>query len=134
MNLARKLLSMDVSKYKELKTGEIMSNALSEALDEKVIVAIKQLDDERLYYFQSMMARSDGTADISQIRDVMALICAEGVTDPDLGSTDLQKYFGAASPKDLAKILFKGDDLINIGTAISGLSEYTYEEKEDLKN
>jgi hypothetical protein len=57
---------------------------------------------------QAMMFDKKGRQDLSQARTVSKLIVLEGVIEPNLKDDSLQKHFGAATPKDLIDILFKG--------------------------
>lgn len=137
MNLARKLLTIDANMYKELKKGTVIVKNLSNALGEEVSIEIRQLDDDRMNELQCMMLDADGTVNFVAGREIYAMICAEGVTDPCLADDELQKHYGAATPAELAKILFKGDDLQEVADAISNLAssidEVTIEKKSTMK-
>lgn len=137
MNLARKLLTIDAAKYKELKTGKFLVKGLSAELGEKVEIEIKQLDDDRAFELQCNMIRDNGEVDFLAARDVYALICAEGVTEPNLADVELMKHYGAATPAELAKILFKGDELQEVADAISNLGNTAFDdgisEKKSMK-
>ncbi|WP_455714672.1 phage tail assembly chaperone [Anaerosporobacter sp.] len=137
MNLARKLLTIDANIYKELKKGTVIVKNLTQALGEEVSIEIRQLDDDRMNELQCMMLESDGSVNFAAGRDVYAMICAEGVIDPCLADDELQKHYGAATPAELAKILFKGDDLQEVADAISNLAssidEVSLEKKSTMK-
>lgn len=132
-SLTEKLLSIDRSKLEEVQTGDIEIKRLSKMFGEPFIVKCKEVDGDRMIDLQSMLLGKDGTVDSSKSRDVFALICCEGVVEPDLTNKELQSHFNAASPKDLAKKLFKGVDLMNVGDKIATLSNYV-DDEEETKN
>ena len=78
-----------------------------------------------------------GNANFAKAYDVNALLVVEGVVEPDLKSKDLQKHFKAATPKELAKILFPGGELTDVANKITELSGFTQSEseiEEEVKN
>ena len=82
--------------------------------------------------------------DGSKIYDAHAMIVVKGCVEPNLKDKELQKYYNAASPKDLAKILFPGGELTKISERIGALSGFGTNEDdkegkkgieyEDIKN
>lgn len=133
MSLAEKLLALDAAKYKEKQTDTLEIKRLSKLTKEPFIVTIKEVDSERMQELQAMMLDSNGKVDYTKARTVNAILCAEGVIEPDLGDAKLQKHFGAASAKELAEIIFKGADLGKVADALVNLGNFT-EEEEEIKN
>lgn len=131
MSLTEKLLALDAKKYKEKQTGQLEIKRLSELTGEPFIVKVQEVDADRLGEIQAMMFDKKGRQDLSQARKVSKLIVLEGILEPDLKGENLQKHFGAATPKELADILFKGNELTNIADKIATLSGFTDEEEEE---
>ena len=66
-----------------------------------------------------------------------SLIVVEGVTEPSLKDAELQKHFGAASPVDLAQILFPGGELTSVFNEVAKLSGFIEDDdelEEEVKN
>lgn len=134
MSLTEKLLALDAAKYKEKKTDTIEIKRLSELIGEPFIVKVQEIDDNRMQELQAMLLTSKGRVDYTQVRKVNALMCCDGVIEPDLSDEKLQKHFGAETPRELAEILFKGADLGNVSDLITKLGNYTDDEDEEIKN
>ncbi len=135
MSLTEKLLSLDVNKYKEKKTADIEIKRLSELIGEPFIVKVQEVDSGRMQEIQAMMFDKKGNYDISQARKINILACLEGVIEPNLKDETLQKHFGAASPKDLIEILFKGTELTKVSDTIAKISGFVdSSEEEEIKN
>ncbi len=134
MSLTEKLLALDAAKYKEKKTDTIEIKRLSKLTGEPFIVKIQEVDDNRMQELQAMLLTPKGKVDYTQVRKVSALLCCDGVIDPNLGDEKLQKHFGAATPRELADILFKGTDLGEVADAITSLGNYTDADEEEIKN
>lgn len=130
MSLTEKLLAVDAVKYKEKKTDKLDVKRLSEVIGESFAVTIKEIEDDRIQELQAMMLDKSGNIDYSQIRKVNALLCVDGVIEPNLKDETLQKHFGAATPKELAEILFKGADLGRVADAIIKLNNFTDPDEE----
>ena len=133
MSLTEKLLAVDVAKYKEKKTSTLEIKRLSEVVGEPFIIKIQEIDDERLQELQAMILTDNGKVDYTKTRGINALLCVESVIEPDLRDVKLRTHFGAATPKELAEILFKGDDLGMVADAILALNNYG-DGEEDKKN
>ena len=89
--------------------------------------------------FASLLATSKDKKDridASKLYKAQSLIVAEGVQEPSLKDQELQTHFGAASPAELATILFPGGELIDIYSEIATLSGYGDDEDtdEEVKN
>ena len=133
MSLTEKLLAVDVAKYKEKKTSTLEIKRLSKVVGEPFIIKIQEIDDERLQELQAMILTDNGKVDYTKARGVNALLCVESVIEPDLRDVKLRTHFGAATPKELAETLFKGDDLGMVADAILALNNYG-DGEEDKKN
>lgn len=120
MNLIDKLLQIDKKKITEKKEKTYESGRMQELIGDSEIV-IREIDPERLSELQcNAVDGKTGTADLSKVYGVNLLITTEGVVNPDLKNKDLQQHFGAASPKELAKLLFKSE-VMEIAEAITEL-------------
>lgn len=134
MSLTEKLLALDAKKYKEKATGEVEIKRLSKMVGEPFIVKVKEVELERLQELQAMGFDKKGNFDISKSRDINLLTICAGIVEPQL-TDELQKHFGAASPKELANILFKGVDATIIADKIAEISNIVPPEEEtETKN
>jgi hypothetical protein len=131
MSLTEKLLALDAKKYKEKQTADVEIKRLSELIGEPFIVKVQEVDSERMQEIQAMLFDKKGRPDMSQARKVNTLIVLEGVIEPNLKDENLQKHFGAATPKELAAVLFKGDELTNVANEIAIISGYAIDEEEE---
>ena len=65
------------------------------------------------------------------------MIVVDGLVEPNVRDNELQKHFGAATPKDLVKILFRGAELTSLAdkiTELSGFSKSDTAVEEEIKN
>lgn len=132
MSLTEKLLAMDAKKYKEKATDKLEIKRLSKMTGEPFFVTIQELDDDRFQEFQAMLLNDKGKVDYSQVRKINALMCVDGVIEPSLKDEGLRKHFGAATPKELAEILFRGNDLGMVADAIANINNFDSED--EVKN
>lgn len=135
MSLTEKLLALDAAKYKEKQTATIEIKRLSELIGEPFIVKVQEVDSDRMQEIQAMLFDKKGRYDVSQARKVNKLVVLEGVLEPNLKDDKLQKHFGAATPKDLVEILFKGIELTTVADKIAEISGFIEAEaEEEIKN
>jgi hypothetical protein len=135
MSLTEKLLALDAAKYKEKQTAAIEIKRLSELIGEPFIVKVQEVDSDRMQEIQAMLFDKKGRYDVSQARKVNKLVVLEGVLEPNLKDDKLQKHFGAATPKDLVEILFKGIELTTVADKIAEISGFIEAEaEEEIKN
>ena len=111
MSLVDKLMAIDKGKFAEGQTGELQAKRLSEILGEPVVIKVKALSGDQYTDITTRLVDKRGNADFSKSYDVNALLVVEGVVEPSLKDKDLQAHFGAATPKELAKLLFPGGEL-----------------------
>ena len=131
MSLTEKLLAVDVAKYKEKKTDTMEIKRLSNIVGEPFIIKIQEIDDDRLQELQAMLLDGNGNVDYSKNRMVNALLCVESVINPNLRDEKLRKHFGVDTPKELAELLFKGNDLGRVAEKILSLNGYGTDEEEE---
>lgn len=131
MSLTEKLLALDAKKYKEKQMAEIEVKRLSNLIGEPFIVKVQEVDSDKMQEIQSMLFDKKGRYDISQIRKINKLTVLEGVIEPDLKDEKIQKHFGAATPKDLVDILFKGAELTKIADKVAEVSGFIGEEEDE---
>lgn len=137
MSLLDKLMAIDKGEFAKEKTEDIPAAGLSEIMGEKVMIKIKAINGDRYSEITTRGVGKKGDFDYSKAYDINAHLVVEGVIEPNLKNEELQKHFGCATPKDLAKLLFKGGELTNIAnriTDISGFSQDIQEEEDAVKN
>lgn len=137
MSLVDKLMAIDKGKFAEGQTGELQAKRLSEILGEPVVIKVKALSGDQYTDITTRLVDKRGNADFSKSYDVNALLVVEGVVEPSLKDKDLQAHFGAATPKELAKLLFPGGELTDVANKITELSGFAQSDKdveEDVKN
>lgn len=121
MNLADKLLQIDKEEPKKKITGTYESKRLKRMVGEGT-VEIESIRERKLKEYQTMAIDKKGDAVKDMIFEATLLVVVEGVKNPDLKNKELMEHFGAATPKDLAEILFDGE-IDAIGDAIVNLKE-----------
>lgn len=137
VSLIDKLIAIDKGTFTHEETAEIRSKSLSRVLGEEVTVKVKGLDSALYMSIAALAVDKNGRTDYVKSYDSAALMVAEGMVEPNLKDEKLQKHFGAASPKDLAKILFKGSEITDIAGKIGELSGFdadAADEEEEVKN
>lgn len=129
------LMSLDRDKLTEVPTERVRAKRLSEIAGEDVFVTLSALPGDRYAEIAGGNVRK-GEFDYSRAYDMQSLMVAEAVKDPDLKNADLQKHFGAATPRDLARILFPGGEIAKLFDVVTRLSGYGEDEGlvEQVKN
>ena len=129
------LMSLDRDKLAEVPTERVRAKRLSEIAGEDVFVTISALPGDRYAEISTTSVRN-GKVDYSRVYDMQSLMVAEAVKDPDLKNGDLQRHFGAATPRDLARILFPGGEIARLADVVTQLSGYSDDEGlvEQVKN
>lgn len=137
MSLVDKLMAIDKGEFAKGQTAEITAKHMSRILGEAVNVKLQALSGDQYTDITTRLVDKKGNADFSKSYDVNALLVVEGVVEPSLKDKELQKHFGAATPKELAKILFPGGELTEVAnkiTELSGFSQSEEETEEEVKN
>lgn len=129
------LMSIDRDKLTEVPTERVRAKRLSEIAGEDVFVTLSALPGDRYAEISTTSVRN-GKLDFSRVYDMQSLMVAEAVKDPDLKNGDLQRHFGAATPRDLARILFPGGEIAKLADVVTQLSGYSDDEGlvEQVKN
>lgn len=129
------LMSLDRDKLAEVPTEKVRAKRLSEIAGEDVFVTLSALPGDRYAEISTTSVRN-GKLDFSRVYDMQSLMVAEAVKDPDLKNGDLQRHFGAATPRDLARILFPGGEIARLADVVTELSGYSDDEGlvEQVKN
>ncbi|MBC6681315.1 phage tail assembly chaperone [Zhenpiania hominis] len=133
MNLAEKLIRIDKEKVKEKETKKIHSKKLSKLLGEPTEITIQELSGKTVNDITQMIFDKKGNRDMSRLYEQNLMCCVEGVVEPNLKDSQLMEHFGAATPKDLAAILF-GVESGAIASEISALSGFSGSEEDEIKN
>ena len=121
----KELLSADTEKFKEQPEDIVKSDVLSKKLGTEAYVKIRGIKP-RVY--ENIVGPATDN-DAKQF-DAKLMMLVEGVVEPNLKDKELQSYFGARTPKELAEILF-GADANHIFIRIGQLSGYIDEDGED---
>lgn len=129
------LMSLDRDKLAEVPTERVRAKRLSEIAGEDVFVTVSALPGDRYSEISTTSVRN-GKLDYSRVYDMQSLMVAEAVKDPDLKNGDLQRHFGAATPRELARILFPGGEIARLADVVTELSGYSDDEGlvEQVKN
>lgn len=129
------LMSLDRDKLAEVPTERVRAKRLSEIAGEDVFVTVSALPGDRYAEISTTSVRN-GKLDFSRVYDMQSLMVAEAVKDPDLKNAELQRHFGAATPRDLARILFPGGEIARLADVVTELSGYSGDEGlvEQVKN
>ena len=134
MNIVDILLGMDAGTLKEVPTSELKAKKLSKATGTDVKVKVRALTGKRITDLTMTAVGKDGSVDYGKTYDTNLLIAVDGVVSPNLKDRQLQEHFGAATPKDLAEILFYPGELVAIANEVRALSGYDKESDEEIKN
>jgi len=136
MSLVDKLMAIDKGEFAKEQTAEMQAKHLSKVLKEQVTIRVRALPGDQYTDITARLVNKKGNADFSKSYDVNALLVVEGVVEPSLKDKELQKHFGAATPKELAKLLFPGGELTEIANMITELSGFSQpeEDEDEVKN
>lgn len=135
MNLVDKLLKSNATALLERETKQVEIKRLSKKMGEPFIVTIGAIAPDRFTELTATALDKKGNLDYLKSFGANALVVVEGLIEPNLKDKELQAHFNAATPKELAEKLFKGD----VGTLsgeIAVLSGFGSEDEEDeeIKN
>lgn len=139
-SLMERLMKLDRDKLLEIPTEKVKAEHLSKVAGEDVEITVKALSGSRYTEIMSSATNKSGRVDMSRVYDTHAMVAVAGCVEPDLKDKELMEYYNAVTPKDLAKILFPGGELVKISEKIGALSGFGKEEAEegteydDIKN
>lgn len=133
MNLIEKLLRVDKEKATEKETKKIKSKRLAKLVGDDAEITIRELSGKRYNDLQAMLFDKNGKRNVNATYDFNLMCCVHGVVDPCLTDKELMEHFGAATPKDLAAILF-GMESGTIAAEIVGLSGLGSDAEDEVKN
>lgn len=131
MNLVDKLLNVDKEEARKEITGTYDSKRMKRLVGDGTI-EIRALKERTVKRYATMGVDKKGNIEPEGFMDAILMTVVDGCKNPDLKNEELQKHFGAATPKDLAEILFDGE-LEDISTAIVELMEIE-DETNEVKN
>ena len=132
MNLIEKLIRVDKETVEKKETKKIRSARLTKLLGEETEITIQEVSGRKHNDIMQMMFDEEGKRNISAAYDTNLMFCVNGIVEPDLKDPALLEHFNAATPKDLAAILFQAE-AGTIADEIIALSGLKTEEKE-IKN
>jgi hypothetical protein len=131
------LMKLDREKVMEVPSKEVKAVHLSNLLGEDSYITIKALSGNQYMDLLATARNKKNDLDMSKMFKAQSLIVVEGVTEPSLKDAELQKHFGAASPVDLAQILFPGGELTSVFNEVAKLSGFIEDDEEleeEVKN
>lgn len=131
------LMKLDRDKVMEVPSKEVKAVHLSNLLGEDSYITIKALSGNQYMDLLATARNKKNDLDMSKMFKAQSLIVVEGVTEPSLKDAELQKHFGAASPVDLAQILFPGGELTSVFNEVAKLSGFIEDDdelEEEVKN
>ena len=131
-SLMERLMKLDRDKLLEIPTEKIKACHLSKVAGEDVEITVKALSGNRYTEIMSGAANKFGGLDMSRLYDTHAMVAVAGCVEPDLKDKELMGYYNAVTPKDLAKILFPGGELVKISDKIGALSGFVKLGKDDV--
>ena len=131
------LMKLDREKVMEVPSKEVKAVHLSNLLGEDSYITIKALSGNQYMDLLATARNKKNDLDMSKMFKAQSLIVVEGVTEPSLKDAELQKHFGAASPVDLAQMLFPGGELTSVFNEVAKLSGFIEDDEEleeEVKN
>ena len=129
------MMKLDRGKLMEKPTAVVKAAHLSKLLQKDVYVKLQALPGDSFTELMGMAANKEGNVAFDRLRGANAMVVVEGMVEPSLKDKDLQEHFGAATPKDLAGLLFPGGELNLISQKIGELSGFSDKmELEEVKN
>lgn len=128
------LLALDKGDLTAVKEMTVKAENLSRVMGHDVYVKVHSLSGNTYTSITRKSYDKDGNLDIEKSYDVNALVVCSGLSKSsiDLKNQALQEHFGAASPKDLAKIIFRGTELVHIANIIGYLSGFVDAETAEI--
>ena len=124
LSLAERLMKVDRGDMTAAKKMEIKAPTLSEKLGEEVKITLHSLSGAAYAEFGRMAQNKKGETDPSRAYDAQAMMIAEAIEGLDVKDPELQRHFGAETPKDLVKILFPGGELVKMANVVGYISGF----------
>lgn len=124
MSLTDKLLSVGQSEFVQSSKAEIPSKKLSKKLGEPVSITVRSLPSKRYMEITTLALDNKGGTDYGKSFDMLTVMAAEAVVDPDLKNHELQAHLGVTTPKDAAEKLFNAAELTRIMQTVARLSGF----------
>lgn len=134
MNVVDLLLKLDSGKLTIAPTKKVRIKRLSEMAGEDVYFTVKAISGRRFSELSEQACGEDGKIVAGKSYDANLLITVEGIVDPDLRNSDLLRYYGCATPKDLAEKLLNGGEITKLSGVIADLSGYGEDKETEIKN
>jgi len=133
-SLMEKLMKLDRDKLFEIPTEKMKACRLSKVTGEEVEITVKALSGSRYTEIMSSATNRSGGVDMSRVYDTHAMVVVAGCIEPNLKDKELMGHYKAETPKDLAKILFPGGELVNVSEKIGELSGFGKKKDKDDKD
>lgn len=137
MNLLAKLMLIDKGEFAKDRTAEMSAKRLSEIIGEPVTLKLRALSGDTFMDITTRIVGKNGKADYGKSYDVNAFLVVEGLIEPNVKDSALQKHFGVETPKELVKLFFPGGELMDVANKITELSGFDKSDKEiedEVKN
>lgn len=132
ISLAERLMKVDRGDLTAAKRMDVKAETLSEKLGEDVTVTLHSLPGADYTEYGRMSQNKKGEIDPVRAYDAQAMMIADAIEGLDVKDPDLQKHFGAETPKDLVKILFPGGELVRMANIVGYLSGFVSAEEADI--
>lgn len=132
MSLTQKLLQIDRGEFQKEEFLEVKAKRLSEIMGEEVLLKFRALSGKEYTSLASTAMTDKGGVDYAKAYDVNALVLCEALVEPSLKDKELQKHFGAATPKDLAFLFFPGMELSALSDKVTRFSGFS--DGDEVKN
>ena len=133
-NLLEQLIKADAKKADELEKTTFKSKKLAKILEsvEPVEITLQEISPKRQNEIVGMAIDKKGNYDFTKSYDANALLCVEGIIEPDVKNSDLAEHFNCRTPKELVIKLF-GNEVNEISAVLANINKVENVETE-IKN
>lgn len=135
MNNIDLLMGLDAEKLAEVPTKELKILRLSQLTGNDFIVKVKALPAKRFTELTSGgVKEKDGSINTAKAYDINVKVALAGLVDPSMKDKDLQEKFGCSTPGQLFEKVFTGSEISAMADSITGLSGFSGNVVEEVKN
>lgn len=131
ISVMEKIMKLDRDKLFEVPIAKVKAEHLSKVAGDDIKITVKALNGNLYTEFASRSTNKAGVTDYGKAYEAHAMIVVHGCIEPDLRNKELMERFGAETPKDLAKKLFPGGELVRISEKIGELSGFARKDDAD---
>lgn len=132
MNKIELLLGLDNEVLQKVPQEELEIKRLSKLIGQPFTVTVKAISGRQAERIRELSTDKKGN---QRGYESNLLVCMYGIIDPDMKNADLQKKFGASTPKDLIDKMFNMGEVTKIANKIGELSGLDDDDlEEEIKN